>query len=117
MVYRMFLGWVDRLAGMAMGLTASFLIAGAVMVGMAGFSHSLALPKDGFAGGLLENAPQAYQIEESIRESIQGAIGESSLVSTFLNVTRAIPESALDLVPGEFRMALAELEDRLPIKD
>ena len=48
-VYRLFLGWIDRLAGVAVGLIAGFIILGVAMVGIIELGYSYELPRQGLA--------------------------------------------------------------------
>ena len=112
-VYKLFLGWVDRLAGLAVGLIAAFVIFGVAIVGITEFGYSYELPRQGLAGKLLEKAPIVLESHERLRESLINTTNQSALVSLFMNATDWLPDGALDLVPPDFRTAMADLETQV----
>ena len=97
------LGWVDSLGSLALGLVAGVLLAGALITFAARYSQDL--PEGGLAGALVEMT--------GIRGNINDALVESSLVPVWLDVVDALPASALGLIPGDFSLALQELELRV----
>ena len=109
-VYRLFLGWVDRLAGLAVGLIAAFVIFGVAIVGITEFGYSYELPRQGLAGKILEKAPNALESHERLRETLINSINQAALVSLFVAATDLLPDGALDLVPPDFRTAMADPE-------
>ena len=112
-VYRLFLGWVDRLAGLAVGLIAAFVIFGVAIVGIAEFGYSYELPQQGLVGKVLEKAPNLLESHEKLRESLIGSVNQSALVSLFMTASDWLPQGALDLVPPDFRTALADLDTQV----
>ncbi len=98
--YRLFLGWVDRLAGLAMGLSAAAVVSTVVVVGLADYGSQL--PINGLAGSILENTPHALEAKDSLLEAIRN----SSLVSLLVEVTDTVPDKAMELVPSSFQTAL-----------
>ena len=102
-----FLGWVDSLGSIAVGLLFGFALAGALILGLARYSNDL--PEGGGVGFIVEMT--------GIRGSIQDAMVESTLVPIFIDVTDAIPADALGFVPGDFRNALELLEKRIELEE
>ena len=95
-----FLGWVDSLGAIAVGVLFGFGLAGVLILGLARFSNDL--PTEGATGMIVEMT--------GIRGSLQDKMVESSLIPVFIDVTDAIPASALGFVPGDYRLALEQLE-------
>ena len=80
------------------------------IVGLAGLDDGSQLPSDGLAEAILENTPRASEAKDSLLEAIQN----SSLVSLLVEVTDAVPDKAMALVPSSFHTALYGLEQ--PVK-
>ncbi|MBI4339054.1 MAG: CvpA family protein [Chloroflexi bacterium] len=92
-----FLGWVDTVGSVLVGLLFGFILAGALVLGLARLSVDVL-----GVGGVGEVT--------GIRGSIQRGMVKSTLVPVFLEVTWAIPGDALGLLPSEFQTALDQLE-------
>ena len=107
MVYGLFLGWADRLAGLALGLMAAIVVSAAAIAGMVDLTYRHDLPQEGLAGRLLEKAPRVAEAKEKLRDSLDGSV----LVSMLSNVTDALPEGALALAPSGVRAALVKFEE------
>ena len=90
-LYRLFLGWVDRLAGLALGLMVSTLITVTAVGGLAGLSHGTEVSQDGLAGTVLENIPHATELKDELGD----ALWESSLVEALVWVSDALRENAV----------------------
>ena len=103
MLNLVFLGWVDTLGSVAVGALLGFGLAGALILGLARFSSDL--PTEGAVGSIVEMT--------GLRGSLQDTMVESSLIPTFIDVTNAIPGSALGFVPGDYKLALQQLELRI----
>ena len=101
-----FLGWVDSVGAIAVGLIFGFALSGALIMAMARYANDL--PQEGAAGTLVEMT--------GVRGSIQDEMVESSLVPVFIDVTNAIPADALGFIPGDFRDALKVLEMRIEME-
>ena len=108
-VYKLFLGWVDRFAGLALGLVAAGLISVTVVAGMAGFGHATGVDRDGLANAILEKTPHGLEIEEKLLDSFR----DSGLVRLLVEVTDVLPDEALEKLPGELRVALDSLVQRV----
>ena len=104
---RVLLGWVDSLGSLALGLVAGVLLAGALITFAARYSQDL--PEEGLAGTFIEMT--------GIQGNINDALVESSLVPVWLDVVDALPASALGLIPGDFSLALQELDLRVEAEE
>ncbi len=96
--YRLFLGWVDRFAGLAVGLTAAIVISTAAVISIAGLDYGDNLPGQGTAGTLFEKMPHADKARETLLDSLR----DSVLVSALVEATGSLPDDALDRVPRIF---------------
>ena len=112
-----FLGWVDSLGGLALGMVAGVVLSGALITGMARYSNDL--PTD-LLDAQSENAlvdmvrEKAIELVASgVQEKMNTALVESSLVPVFLNIRSAIPGDALGLVPDDFSLALDLLDAQI----
>ena len=103
MLSMVFLGWVDSLGSILVGLVFGLALAGAVILAVARFGSDL--PTEGAVGTVVEMT--------GFRGSIQGALVESTLVPVFIDITKAIPANAMGFVPGDFRLALDDIEQRI----
>ena len=114
----LFLGFADRLGGLALGAVAGAIVAGALITGMARLTYNFEIPDvsvEGLPGGgavpgsVIERIPQVADT----RGFLEDALTDSSLTSTFIDVTDALPGSALGFVPSDFKTALDILEERI----
>ena len=103
MLSLVFLGWVDSVGSLALGLVAGVLLAGALITLAARYSQDL--PSEGGLGFLVEMS--------GIQGSLNGALVDSSLVPIWLDVVDAIPEDAVGMVPDDFKLALEALQLRI----
>ena len=105
-VYAIFLGWTDRLAGLALGLVVAVGISGAAIVTMADLAEN---PE------VVSSESQETTVWEStwqdtgFREALSNSLVESSLVPTFSVMIDSVPADNLDFVPANFRLALDNL--------
>ena len=100
---------VDRLGGVVLGLIAGVVLSGAVIIILARFAYDFELPEEGVAGQVAQQVPDP----EETRESVESALMESSIVPRFIDVTDAIPGSALGFVPSDFKASLDILNQRI----
>ena len=100
---------VDRLGGVALGLIAGVVLAGAVIIVLARFAYDFELPEGGVAGQVAERVPDPQET----RDSVESALKESSIVPRFIDVTDAVPGSALGFVPSDFKASLDILDQRI----
>ena len=103
MLTLVFLGWVDSLGSIGVGLLFGFALSGALIMGLARYSSDI--PEEGPIGTLVAVT--------GFRGSIQDSMVESNLVPVFIDITDAIPGSSLGFVPGDFARALELLEQRI----
>ena len=106
--YRLFLGWVDRLAGLAVGLVGAAVISATVVIGIAGLDYGNNFPGRGMAGTVFEKMPHAVEAKDILLDSLR----DSSLVSVLVNATGSLPKEALDRVPLDFLSAIDYLGQR-----
>ena len=95
-----FLGWVDTVGSVLVGLIFGAAVAGALILGLARLSVDM--PSEGGAGAVIEMT--------GFRSGLQGALVKSKLVGVFIDTTDAIPLNAFGLVPGDYRAALDVIE-------
>ena len=108
-VYMLFMGWADRVAGLAMGLIAGAAISGAAIAGLAELTYNSELIDRGVSAGGLENNAKVAEV----KERLESALIDSALVGVFLEVTDKLPANALGFVPSNFMLALETLELRI----
>jgi|TARA_B110000116_G_scaffold81435_1_gene70878 membrane protein required for colicin V production len=112
-----FLGWVDKLGGVVVGI----LLGGILVIGAVTAMARVAYPQDeailveieDLASGNLEAAKERlYQelAERYGRDTLKEWLADSSLVPGVLDTRSKLPASVLGLVPGEFATALNTLE-------
>ena len=106
--YRLFLGWVDRLAGLAVGLVGAAVISATAVIGIAGLDYGNNFPGQGMAGTIFEKMPHAVEAKDTLLDSLR----DSSLVSVLVNATGSLPKEALDRVPLDFLSAIDYLGQR-----
>ena len=100
MLKMVFLGWVDSVGSIAVGMLFGLALSGVLILAIARFSSDL--PDQGALGGLVQMT--------GFRGTIQNAMANSQLVPVFIDITNAIPADAMGFVPGDFRDALAQVE-------
>ncbi len=107
-VYRLFLGWVDRFAGLAVGLTGAVVISAAAVISVAGLDYGNNFPGQGMAGTIFEKMPHAMEAKDTLLDSLR----DSALVSALVEATGSLPEEALDRVPQDFLAAIDFLDQQ-----
>ena len=97
-----FLGWVDSVGSLALGLIAGVLLGGALITFAARYSQDL-------------QERGSFDIIEmtGIRGNINDALVDSSLVPLWLDIVDAVPGSAIGMVPDDFKDALDALDQRI----
>ena len=106
--YRLFLGWVDRLAGLAVGLTGAAVISATAVIGIAGLDYGNDFPGEGTVGTIFEKMPHAVEAKDALLDSLR----DSTLVSVLVGATGSLPEAALDRVPQDFLAAIDYLDQK-----
>ena len=104
-VYALFLGWTDRLAGLALGLVVAVGISGAAIVTMTDLAENPEVATEGQEATVWESAWQAT----GLREVLANSLAESALVPTFSIVLDSVPAGNLDFVPANFWLAVDNL--------
>ncbi|MDA0988201.1 MAG: CvpA family protein [Chloroflexi bacterium] len=115
MMKMVFLGWVDTVGSLALGLVMGVVLSGALITVTARYSSDLPLELLDLAPGeVISNLPLEFLIERSgIQEKLNRAMVESTLIPVFLDIRSAIPGQALGFVPDDFNVALDVLETRI----
>ena len=111
LVYGMFMGWMDRIGGMAAGLAVGAVLAAAMILSVTGLLNSQKSPEDEIPGKILNRTPLSA---EDI-SGLEAKFTESSVASLLLSAADMIPDKARDLAPVGWRDALENLEDRLEV--
>jgi uncharacterized membrane protein required for colicin V production len=107
-----FMGWVDGLGGIVIGLIAGVLVAGAVMTVAARYTY--VIPEDTgslTATGIEDMVRQAAAnyVEEGARDKLDELLTESEVVPSLLSLRAVVIEFA----PDDFGVALDILETRI----
>ena len=105
-VYALFLGWTDRLAGLALGLVVAVGISGAAIVTMADFAENPEVAAEGQEVTVWESTWQ----DTGFREALTNSLVDSTLVPTFSVLIGSVPAGNLDFMPANFRLALDNLK-------
>ena len=100
-VYTLFLGWTDRIAGLALGLVVAVGISTGAIVTMTNLAEDHVEAAEGQGAAAWEPTWQEY----GFSEEMANALGESSLVPAFSFVIDSVPVS-LDFIPSDFRLAV-----------
>ena len=104
-VYTLFLGWTDRLAGLALGLVMAVGFSTAAIVTMTYLVKDQVVVAEGQEAAMWESTWQEY----GFKEEFANALGESSLVPAFSVVIDLVPASNLDFIPPNFRLTVDNL--------
>ena len=106
-VYVLFMGWVDKLAGVALGLAAGVVVSAAVIMGMANLTYS-----SDIGDQLAEKVLNSSVDTEKAKKRLEDGLTDSTLVDVFVNVVDVVPASTLWFVPSNFKSALDVLDRR-----
>jgi len=112
-VYGMFMGWADRLGGMAAGLAVGGVLAGAVVLGMAGISEGRYSLEEGLTGQVLSITP----LDDGPLSGLESRLSDSMLIPVLVSAVGIIPDKAFELAPEDWRDTLKILEYRLEEMD
>ena len=107
-----FMGWVDNLGGIVIGLVAGMLIAGGVMTVAARYTYIIPENTDDLtSAGIQDMVQQVAEnyVEQGVRDKLDGFLTESQLVSSLLGLRGVVIEFA----PEDFGVALDILESRI----
>lgn len=107
-----FMGWVDNLGGIVIGLVAGMLIAGGVMTVAARYTYIIPENTDDLTSAgiqdMIQQAAENY-VEQGARDKLDGFLTESQLVPSLLGLRGVVIEFA----PEDFGVALDILESRI----
>jgi len=106
----LFLGWVDKLGGLALGLVAGLLIAGAVVTVLARFTYVFEPPSG--EGNVIQRTGERF-LNEQARSKSDDQLVNSNLTEVIVEVRSALPARALGMMPDDFDTALDILEERI----
>ncbi|NQU96765.1 MAG: CvpA family protein [Chloroflexi bacterium] len=106
----LFLGWVDKLGGLALGLVAGLLIAGAVVTVLARFTYVFEPPSG--EGNVIQRTGERF-LNEQARGKSDDQLVNSNLTEVIVEVRSALPGRALGMMPDDFDAALDILEERI----
>jgi len=100
-----FLGWVERVGGLALGLAGGVVFAVALVAVLARLAVDL-------PGAELARAPLE---KVHVREGVDNALTHSRIVALVLDLREAAPADLLGLVPEGYKVALDLLERRMQV--
>ncbi len=112
-----FLGWVDKLGGVVVGVLLGAILVTGVVTAMARVAYpqdeAVLVEIEGLVTGDIEAAKERlYQelAERYGRDTVKDWLADSSLVPRVLDTRAKLPANVLGLIPGEFATALDTLE-------
>ena len=112
-----FLGWVDKLGGVVVGVLLGAILVTGVVTAMARVAYpqdeAILVEIEDFVSGDIEAAKERlYQelAERYGRDTLREWLADSSLVPKVLDTRSKLPANVLGLVPGEFATALDTLD-------
>jgi membrane protein required for colicin V production len=105
-----FTGWIDKLAGIVVGLAVGVLISLALTMFLARLAYVFDTGDRGDQNKL--NAMVEQHIESGVRDQIDRLLTGSALVPVLIDISKAVPADAFGLVPADFRTAFSVLESR-----
>jgi len=107
MLNMLLLGWVDSAGGIFLGFLASMIICGALLITLTRLSTDVVSSTSGDSLETMLINSQRSAVQSSIHDSLV----ESSLVPTYVDIALMLPENALDIIPEEFRLVMASLDE------
>ncbi|MFP6593488.1 MAG: CvpA family protein [Dehalococcoidia bacterium] len=112
-----FLGWVDKLGGVVVGLLLGAILVTGVVTAMARVAYPqdeeiLVEIEDLVTGDIEAAKERLYQelAERYGRDTLKEWLADSSLVPRVLDTRAKLPANVFGLIPGEFATALDTLE-------
>ena len=111
---------VDKLGGLALGLVIGLAIAGAIVIALGRLTYNFEIESvtgavpvpEQVAGQFAVLEGQLAKVED-VRDNLEDALTGSQIVSIFIDLTDALPASALGIVPADFQAALDILEENI----
>lgn len=119
------LGFIDRLAGLALGVIAGAILAGAIITGGARLTYNFVMPSISIAGlqvneaipkQVIDNLPGGITMDVT-HAFLETTLMDSSFSSAFIRIVNVIPGNALGFVPSDFAAAIYILEQRIQQHD
>ena len=94
------LGWIGTLGAIVAGLLLGIGLASVLILGAARLSSDIP------AGDTIDSVIETTEL----RGSLQKALALSRLTGVFINVTDSLPGNALGFVPGDYKIALEQID-------
>ena len=98
-----FLGWIDSVGGLLLGLAAGVVLIGALLTVVVRYSADI--PSNEVIEIIIDTT--------QVRESVNNTLIQSSVVRMYLDTIKAIPADTLGFVPSDFKTATDFLEYRI----
>lgn len=118
-VYALFLGWTDRLTGLALGLAVAMAFSAAAIVAMADLaagpevqSHVVESP-EAETGGEKTTVWESTWKATGVRDSLAQSLVQSAFVPTFIGLTDSFPARGLSFVPSDLRLTVDNLKQEV----
>lgn len=102
-----FLGWIDSVGGLLLGLAAGVVLIGALLTVVVRYSADL--PSNEVVEIIIDTT--------QIRESVNNTLIQSSVVRMYLDTIKAIPADTLGFIPSDFKAATEFLEYRINLAE
>ena len=106
----MFLGWVDKLGGVGVGVVIGLVLASGVVTVGARYAYVLDEPSS--ESSLPKRLVEDY-LNKAGRERVDQWLTGSQMVPVLLDVRDALPGDTLGMVPGDLTTALDVLQERV----
>lgn len=106
-----FTGWIDKIAGIVVGLAIGVLLSLALTMFLARAAYVFDSDDRGNQQKLNDVVEQ--HIQGSARDKIDGFLTASALVPVLIDIAKRLPGDAFGLVPADFRTAFDILESRI----
>ena len=100
---------VDRIGGASLGLLLGFILASALLIGLARATYDTELPEEGAAGAVVAKLPEIV----NTRTMLEDSLAESTVAPFVVRAYTHLPASGLGFVPDDFMAALETLESRI----
>ena len=112
--HRLYLGWADRLAGLAMGAAASLVLVVTAAVGVTNLTYESGgdggYTEGGIAQKVLNSSPEVIVA----KDKVQSALEDSKLVSILVGIGESLPSATLSMIPGDAENAIRILGGGVP---